>query len=117
MWLFSWIQDKKIRKIDPFWALMALVKADNSKETLKFALDKADREAITESVPFGPKSPEEDKDDKKDDEKGDEDDDSEKDFSDEEDQELYYFYHCIGCKIIFRKKEDLYKHLPKCDKL
>ena len=56
MWLFSWIQDKKIRKIDPFWALMALVKADNSIETLKFAPDKADGEATTEAVPLDPKS-------------------------------------------------------------
>ena len=31
-WLFNWIRDKKIKNIDPFWALAALVKADNSKK-------------------------------------------------------------------------------------
>ena len=112
MWLFSWIQDKKIKKIDPFWALIELVKADNSIETLKLAVSKADAEATTEGVPYDPKSQVDDKD-----EDDDEDDDSDKEFSDEEDQELYYFYDCIGCKNIFRKKEDLYKHIPKCDKL
>jgi hypothetical protein len=35
VWLFSWIRDKKIRNIDPFWALAALVKADNKTETLE----------------------------------------------------------------------------------
>ena len=113
MWLFNWIQDKKMRNIDPFWALMELVKADNNCETLKRVVAKADAEATTEAVQYHPKSPEEDED--KDDEE--EDRESDEEYSDEEDQEIYYFFDCIGCKNIFREKADLYKHIPKCDKL
>ena len=35
MWLFKWIQDKKIKNINPFWARVALVKDENNTETLK----------------------------------------------------------------------------------
>ena len=34
MWLFNWMQEKKMRNINPFWALVALLKDDNNTETL-----------------------------------------------------------------------------------
>ena len=114
MWLFNWMQDKKIRQIDPFWALMELVKADNNSETLMMVVEKADENDNTEAVPHNQKTSEEND---AEDEEDDEEEDSDKEFSDEEDPEVFYFYDCVGCKKIFREKSDLYKHIPTCDKL
>ena len=33
--LFNWMQDKKIRNINHFWVLVALIKDDNNTETFK----------------------------------------------------------------------------------
>ena len=106
MWLFNWIQNKKKLNIDPFWALAALVKADNQTETLKKVVAKADKEATTDGIQYNS----EDEDDGDDDEEDDEEDDD----SDEEDQELFYFFDCVGCKNIFREKADLLKHIENC---
>ena len=33
MWLINWMQEKKIRNINLFWALVAFVKDDNNTKT------------------------------------------------------------------------------------
>ena len=60
---------------------------------------KADEEATTEGIQYNS----EDEDD--------EDDDDKEEDTDKEDQELFYFFDCVGCKNIFREKADLYKHI------
>ena len=91
MWLFKWIQDKKIKNINPFWARVALVKDENNTETLKrFG------KTVTERVQYNSKDVN-NEDDKYSNDKN----------SDEEDQESSYFY-------ILRDKADLYKHIANC---
>ena len=75
---------------DPFWFLVALVAADNSMETLKQATK---RQKVTEAeVVF-------DEEEQDSEEVEDEDEDL-----DDKDLEKFYFFDCIGCKTIFRKK-------------
>ena len=65
-----------MRNINPFWALVDIVKDDNNTEKLKIVVAKADRETTTERVQYNSKDVNiEDDDDRND-----------KD-SDEEDQE------------------------------
>ena len=91
MWLFKWIQDKKIKNINPFWARVALVKDENNTETLKrFG------KTVTERVQYNSKDVN-NEDDKYSNDKN----------SDGEDQESSYFY-------ILRDKADLYKHIANC---
>ena len=91
MWLFNWIQDEKIKNINPFWARVALVKDENNTETLKrFG------KTVTERVQYNSKDVN-NEDDKYSNDKN----------SDEEDQESSYFY-------IIRYKADLYKHIANC---
>ena len=87
---------------DPFWFLVALVAADNSMETLKQATK---REKVTEAeVVF----------DEEDQDLEDEDEDEDEDL-DDKDLEKFYFFDCIGCKTIFRKKTDLVHHASFCE--
>ena len=32
LWLFNWIEDKNMKNINPFWALVAIVKDDKNTE-------------------------------------------------------------------------------------
>ena len=75
---------------DPFWALAALVAADNSLVTLKESMSRQEK---LEAEEFGDS-----------DESDDEEDEDEYEDTDDEDLELFFFYDCIGCKAIFREK-------------
>ena len=82
------------------WALVAMVAADNSVDTLK-------KESMaTEEV---------------DDENGDESDEeeAEDEYEDtnDEDLDLFPFFDCMGCKTIFREKGELVRHIITCDNL
>ena len=98
LYQFMWMEvlellEQKLMGHDPFWFLVALVAADNSMETLKQATK---REKVTEAeVVFD----EEDQDSEDSEEDEDEDEDL-----DDKDLEKFYFFDCIGCKAIFRKK-------------
>lgn len=113
MFLFLWFEDCKFRKIDPFWALVKLVKDDNNVETLNAAAEKEEKEADTEGAAYNPQQDKEEQEEAEKEEEA----DSDEEFSDEEDQEVFYFLDCVGCKKIFRKKELLMAHVRKCDKL
>ena len=54
MFLFLWFEDCKFKKIDPFWALVKLVKEDNNVETLNAAAEKEEKEADTEGSAYNP---------------------------------------------------------------
>ena len=48
MELFVWIENKKKAGEDPFWALVELVRKDNSTATLQAAMEREGRNADTE---------------------------------------------------------------------
>ena len=110
MWLFLWMEEQRHSGTDPFCALVALVAADNSTETLRIAVEKDQEEKDTEAVEFDPDAEKE-----QENEDSDEDDSDEED-SDEEDHKLFYWYDCVFCKCIFREKENLKEHMRSCDK-
>ena len=108
MELFQWMERKKIEKEDPFWALVELVKADNSTETLRKSMERNENVEDTEGVEYV----------NEDDvllEKQAQEDLGED--SDEEDLERFYFYDCVFCKAIFRNNADLISHIGKCTKM
>ena len=105
MELFMWLERKKLEKEDPFWALVELVKADNSTETLKKSMERMGDVEDTEGVEYV--GEEEVLLEKQAQEDLGED-------SDEEDLEKFYFYDCVFCKSIFRNNTDLVSHIGKC---
>ena len=50
MWLFNLMQDKNVRNINPFWALVALMKDDNTETQKKVA--KADEETTKKIIHY-----------------------------------------------------------------
>ena len=51
MELFTWIENKKLDGEDPFWALVDLVRQDNSTETMQAVMSRV-VEADTEGAVF-----------------------------------------------------------------
>ena len=49
MWLFMWMEEQRHKGVDPFWALVSLVAADNSTDTLMIAVEKYLEEKDTEA--------------------------------------------------------------------
>ena len=101
------MQRKHLDGEDPFWSLVELVKADNSIETLKKAMERTEGNEDTEGDDYideeevrAAKQVQED---------------AQVD-SDEEDLEKFYFYDCVFCKAIFRQKDDLVEHIKNCNK-
>ena len=90
---------------DPFWALVALVAADNSLVTLKESMSRQEK---LEAEECG---------DGDSDESDDEEDEDEYEDTDNEDLKLFHFYDCIGRKEIFREKQKLLEHIRTCDNL
>ena len=108
IYLFMWMEEQKQLGHDPFWALVALVAADNSLETLKEATARQEKTDVEEVVD---EAMEEDGDEP--DEEEDEDDED----TDDDDLELFHFFDCIGCKAIFCQKAELLHHISNCDSL
>ena len=101
------MQRKHLDGEDPFWSLVELVKADNSIETLKKAMERTEANEDTEGDEYideeevrAAKQVQED---------------AQVD-SDEEDLEKFYFYDCVSCKAIFRQKDDLVEHIENYNK-
>ena len=105
LYLFMWMEEQKQLGNDPFWALVALVAADNSLVTLKESMSRQEK---LEAEECG---------DGDSDESDDEEDEDEYEDTDDEDLELFHFYDCIGCKAIFREKRQLLEHIRTCDNL
>ena len=108
MWLFMWMEEQRHKDADPFWALVALVAADNSTDTLMIAVEKDHEEKDTEAEEHNSEVGEE--------EQQDESDTEEEEHSDEEDYELFHWFDCAFCKSIFRKEDDLISHIRSCNK-
>ena len=101
------MERKKLENEDPFWALVELVKADNSTETLKKSMERMGTvedaqggEYVSEEEVLLEKQAQEDL--------GED--------SDEEDLERFYFYDCVFCKAVFRNNNDLVNHIENCQK-
>ena len=112
MWLYQWVEEKKVNGTDPFWALVELVAADNNVETLEMLKNTAENADDTEAMPYneeGEAEMQREADDKDSDAE-----DSDAEDSDEEDHEIFYFYDCVFCKEIFCQKEDLLTHINLC---
>ena len=105
--LFQWMQRKHLDGEDPFWSLVELVKADNSIETLKKAMERAEGNEDTEGDEYI--------DDKEVRAAKQVQEDAQVD-SDEEDLEKFYFFDCVFCKAIFLQKDDLVEHIKNCNK-
>ena len=82
-------------------ALVALVAADNSVDTLKVSMSRQEN-VEAEEVCDGDESDEEENED-------------EYQGTAEEDLELFHFFDCIGCKAIFCEKGELVRHVRTCD--
>ena len=82
-------------------ALVALVAADNSVDTLKASMSRQEN-VEAEEVCDGDESDEEENED-------------EYQGTAEEDLELFHFFDCIGCKAIFCEKGELVRHVRTCD--
>ena len=84
-------------------ALVALVAADNSVDTLKKSMSRQENIEAEEVC----------------DEDGDESDEEENEDeyqgTAEEDLELFHFFDCIRCKAIFCEKGELVRHVRTCD--
>ena len=84
-------------------ALVALVAADNSVDTLKKSMSRQENVEAEEVC----------------DEDGDESDEEENEDeyqgTAEEDLELFHFFECIGCKAIICEKGELVRHVRICD--
>ena len=84
-------------------ALVALVAADNSVDTLKKSMSRQENVEAEEVC----------------DEDGDESDEEENEDeyqgTAEEYLELFHFFDCIGCKAIFCEKGELVRHVRTCD--
>ena len=84
-------------------AMVALVAADNSVDTLKKSMSRQENVEAEEVC----------------DEDGDESDEEENEDeyqgTAEEDLELFHFFDCIGCKAIFCEKGELVRHVRTCD--
>ena len=104
VWLFLWIEERKHDGEDPFWALVKLVAADNSLETLSAAVEKDMEEKDTEATEY----------DAVEDaalQKEASDEEEEEEEEEEEDKEVFYWFDCIFCKSIFLEEKDLLRHL------
>ena len=83
LYLFMWMEEQKQLGNDPFWALVALVAADNSLVTLKESMSRQEK-LETEECGDGDSN-----------ESDDEEDEDEYEDTDEEDLELFHFFDCI----------------------
>ena len=105
IYLFMWMEEQKQLGHDPFWALVALVAADNNLDTLKEATTRQEKVDAEEVY------------DDEDEDESDEEDEDEYEDTDDEDLELFHFFDCIGCKAIFRDQAQLLQHTSTCDNL
>ena len=107
MELFVWIENKKKAGEDPFWALVELVRKDNSTATLQAAMEREGRNADTEGGLF------DEYEDAADQREAEEQEELEAD-AEEADHVLFYFFDCVFCNAIFRQKDDVMEHVEKC---
>ena len=84
-------------------ALVALVAADNSVDTLKKSMSRQENIEAEEVC------------DEDGDESDEEENENEYQGTAEEDLELFHFFDCIGCKAIFCEKGELVRHVRTCD--
>ena len=84
-------------------ALVALVAADNSVDTLKKSMSRQENVEAEEVC------------DEDGDESDEEENENEYQGTAEEDLELFHFFDCIGCKAIFCEKGELVRHVRTCD--
>ena len=109
MQLFMWIENKKKNGEDPFWALVELVRQDNNATTLRNVMEREGHNADTEGVLF----------DELEDaaaQKEAEDEEEREADAEESNHELFYFFDCVFCKLIFKEKDDLVNHIGICTK-
>jgi transposase len=112
MWLYMWVQEKKLNGEDPFWALVKLVEENNKIELLEKVTGNKAKEPDTEAAPY---NAEEEEAYQREVEAEEEDQDSDAEDSDENDEEIYHYFDCVFCKNIFRAKDDLISHISMCD--
>ena len=107
MHLFVWIENKKKAGEDPFWALLELVRQDNSTATLRDVMEREGGNADTEGAVF------DELEDAAQQRDAEEEEELEAD-AEEANHELFYFFDCVFCKAIFNEKCALLDHVGKC---
>lgn len=109
MELFMWIENKKLNGEEPFWALLELVRQDNSTATLRDVMEREGRNADTEGVVFDEvhDAAQQREAEEEEERAGD---------AEESDPQFFYFFDCVFCNAIFREKDAVVEHVGKCSK-